>query len=118
MNGEVPSVYYRAFASAYSLVLLPYVAVYTGQKVKSVLFVLIVGSGWLSMSEHKVTKSQPSEFVANASSTHSSVVLFLMSTSYEELSCLIFFAIVAYVLSTAGFVHVLEVHMHRVQNIL
>ncbi|XP_033136791.1 uncharacterized protein LOC117128469 [Brassica rapa] len=51
--------------------------------------VSLVGEGWLSTSQHKVTKSQLSDRVLHASSTHSSFVLNSLSSSDEELSCLI-----------------------------
>lgn len=63
---------------------------------------LLVGEGWFSTSQDKVTKSQLSDIVVHASPTHSDVVLNSLSSSYEELSCLILIAIVAYVYFPRG----------------
>ena len=65
--------------------------------------VFFVGEGcWLSTSQHKVTKSQLSDFVLHISSTHSSFVLNSLSSFDEELSCLILIAVVAYVYFPRG----------------
>ncbi|KAJ4905099.1 Uncharacterized protein Rs2_19050 [Raphanus sativus] len=64
--------------------------------------VLLVGESWFSTSQHKVTKSQLFDFVVHAPSTHSSLVLNSLSSSDEELSCLILIATVAYVYVLRG----------------
>ncbi|KAF8080182.1 hypothetical protein N665_0968s0005 [Sinapis alba] len=61
--------------------------------------VFLVGEGWFSMS--LVTKSQLSDYVTKALSTHSSFGLNSLSTSFEKLSCLSF-AIVVYGLIPKG----------------
>ncbi|KAJ4868896.1 hypothetical protein Rs2_09378 [Raphanus sativus] len=59
--------------------------------------VLLVGESWLSTSQYKVTKSQLYDFVVHASSTHPSFGLNSLSSSDEDLLCLILIAVVAYV---------------------
>ncbi|KAG2257823.1 hypothetical protein Bca52824_077117 [Brassica carinata] len=62
--------------------------------------VLLVGEGCLSTS--LVTNSQRSDFVVKALSTHSNLVLNSLSTSYEDLSCLVLFTSVVYEFSSRG----------------
>ncbi|KAF8109280.1 hypothetical protein N665_0098s0008 [Sinapis alba] len=90
-SDSFPSVWFNLFTG-----LLPCVAVCTGPEgAIETTSVFLVGEGWLSMS--LVTKSQPSDFVVKALSTHLRSILNSLSTSYEELSCLIFLAVIAYV---------------------
>ncbi|WZZ73442.1 hypothetical protein YC2023_084812 [Brassica napus] len=49
-----------------------------------------------------VTISQLSDFVVKALSTHSSLALNSLSTSYEDLSCIVLFAIVVHELFSRG----------------
>ncbi|XP_013750669.1 uncharacterized protein LOC106453002 [Brassica napus] len=62
--------------------------------------VSLVGEDCFSTS--LVTISQLSDFVVKALSTHSSLALNSLSTSYEDLSCLVLFAIVVHELFSRG----------------
>ncbi|KAH0862077.1 LOW QUALITY PROTEIN: hypothetical protein HID58_079288, partial [Brassica napus] len=63
----------------------------------------VVSQDWPSTS-HYVTKFQLSDFVGNALSTHSSFVLDSQSSSFEDLSFLIWFVIVVYAFDLRGWI--------------
>ncbi|WZZ77471.1 hypothetical protein YC2023_098043 [Brassica napus] len=63
----------------------------------------LAGEDWPSTS-HYVTKFQLSDFVGNALSTHSSFVLDSQSSSFEDLSFLIWFVIVVYAFDLRGWI--------------
>ncbi|KAF8105851.1 hypothetical protein N665_0153s0012 [Sinapis alba] len=101
MNGDVPSDPFPSYCFSLLTGLLPCVAVSTGlEGAIKITSVLLVGEGWLSTS--LVTKSRLFDFVGKALSTHSNYVSNSLSTSYEDLLCLIDFANVAYSLSPRG----------------
>ncbi|CAN6888731.1 unnamed protein product, partial [Brassica oleracea] len=81
--------------------LLPCGAVCTGPEgAIETTSVSLVGEDCFSTS--LVTISQLSDFVVKALSTHSSLALNSLSTSYEDLSCLVLFAIVVHELFSRG----------------
>ncbi|XP_033142329.1 uncharacterized protein LOC103859479 isoform X1 [Brassica rapa] len=101
MNGENFSDSFPSFNFSLLTGLLPCGAVCMGPEgaIETTL-VLLVGEGCLSTS--LVTISQRSDFVVKALSTHSILVLNSLSTSYEDLSCLVLFASVVYEFSSRG----------------
>ncbi|KAL0664964.1 hypothetical protein Bca4012_101802 [Brassica carinata] len=101
MNGEKNSDSFPSFSFSVLTGLLPCGAVCTGHEgaIETTL-VFLVGEDCLSTS--LVTISQLSDFVVKASSTHSSLALNSLSTSYEDLSCLVLFAIVVHELFSRG----------------
>ncbi|KAG5389611.1 hypothetical protein IGI04_031152 [Brassica rapa subsp. trilocularis] len=95
MNGDVLSDPFPSYCFSLLTGLFPYVAVCTGPEgAIKITSVFLVGEGCLLTS--LVTKSQRSDFSGNALSTHSSHVSNSLSTSYEDLLCLIAFAVVVY----------------------
>lgn len=58
--------------------------------------VCLVGEDWLSTSLQNVTKSLLFDSFVKDLSMHSSLGLNSLSTSFEELSCLVSFAVVVY----------------------
>ena len=97
-SGLIPRVCFNLLTG-----LPPCVAVCTGPEgAIETTSVSLVGEGWLSTSQHKVTKSQLLDLVLHASSTHSSFVLNSLSSSDEELSCLILIDVVTYVYFSRG----------------
>ena len=90
MNGENFSDSFSSFSFSVLTGLLPCGAVCTGPEgaIENTP-VFLVGEDCLSTS--LVTISQLFDFVVEALSTHSNLVLNLLSTSYEDLSCLFFF---------------------------
>lgn len=95
MNRYVLSDPFPSYCFSLLTGLFPCVAVCTGPEgAIKITSVFLVGEGCLSTS--LVTKSQRSDFSGNALSTHSSHVSNLLSTSYEDLLCLIAFAVVVY----------------------
>ncbi|KAF3520415.1 hypothetical protein DY000_02063808 [Brassica cretica] len=101
MNGEKNSDSFPSFSFSVLTGLLPCGAVCTGHEgAIETTSVFLVGEDCLSTS--LVTISQLSDFVVKASSTHSSLALNSLSTSYEDLSCLVLFAIVVHELFSRG----------------
>ena len=101
MNGDVLSDHFPSYCFSLLACLFPCVAVCTGPEgAIKITSVFLVGEGCLATS--LVTKSQLSDFAGNALSTHSSHVSNSLSTSYEDLLCLIAFFVVVYGLSSRG----------------
>ncbi|KAH0907452.1 hypothetical protein HID58_039279 [Brassica napus] len=99
MIGENLSVSFPSFSCSLLTGLLPCGAVRTGPEgAIETTSVFLVGEDCLSTS--LVTISQLSDFVVEALSTHSNLVLNSLSTSYEDLSCLFLIVIVVHELST------------------
>ncbi|KAL0794455.1 hypothetical protein Bca101_065832 [Brassica carinata] len=101
MNGEKNSDSFLSFSFSLLTGLLPCGAVRSGPEgAIETTSVFLVGEDCLSTS--LVTISQLSDYVVEALSTHSNLVLNSLSTSYEDLSCLLLFAIVVHELFTRG----------------
>ncbi|KAG5393087.1 hypothetical protein IGI04_023050 [Brassica rapa subsp. trilocularis] len=101
MNGENFSDSFSSFSFSLLTGLLPCGAVCTGPEgAIEITSGFLVGEDCLSTS--LVNISQLSDFVVEALSTHSNLVLNLLSTSYEDLSCLFLLAIVVYKLFSRG----------------
>ncbi|KAF3525822.1 hypothetical protein F2Q69_00048753 [Brassica cretica] len=101
MNGENFSDSFPSISFSLLTGLLPCGAVCTGPEgAIETTSVSLVGEDCLSTS--LVTISQLSDFVVKALSTHSNLALNSMSTSYEDLSCLVLFAIVVHELFLRG----------------
>ncbi|KAF2550462.1 hypothetical protein F2Q68_00035865 [Brassica cretica] len=101
MNGDVLSDPFPSYCFSLLTSLFPCVAVCTGPEgAIKITSNFLVGEGCLSTS--LVTKSQLSDFAGNALSTHSSHVSNSLSTSYDDLLCLIAFAVVVYGLFLRG----------------
>ena len=93
MTGENFSDSFPNFSFSLITGLLPCGAVCTGPEgVIETTSVSLVGENCLSTS--LVTMSQLSDFVVKALSTHSNLALNSLSTSYEDLSCIVLFATV------------------------
>ncbi|WZY77679.1 hypothetical protein YC2023_024063 [Brassica napus] len=101
MNGENFSDSFSSFSFSVLNGLLPCGAVCTGPEgaIENTP-VFLVGEDCLSTS--LVTISQLFDFVVEALSTHSNLVLNLLSTSYEDLSCLFLLAIIVCKLFSRG----------------
>ncbi|KAG2324807.1 hypothetical protein Bca52824_007535 [Brassica carinata] len=101
MNGEKIPDSFLSFSFSLLTGLLPCGAVRSGPEgAIETTSVFLVGEDCLSTS--LVTISQLSDYVVEALSTHSNLVLNSLSTSYEDLSCLLLFAIVVHELFTRG----------------
>ncbi|KAJ4902266.1 Uncharacterized protein Rs2_16217 [Raphanus sativus] len=101
MNGENFSDPFPSFSFSLLTGLLPCGAVRTGPEgAIETTSVFLVGEDCLSTS--LVTISQLSDFVVKALSTHSSLVLNSLSTSYEVLPCLVLFTRVVRELFSRG----------------
>ena len=70
------------------------IVVYVSEGAIETTSVFLVGEDCFSTS--LVTISQLSDFIVKALSTHSSLALNSLSTLYEDLSCLVIFAIVVH----------------------
>ncbi|KAJ4884212.1 Uncharacterized protein Rs2_34305 [Raphanus sativus] len=101
MNGENFSDSFPSFSFSLLTGLLPCGAVCTGPEgAIEITPVFLVGEECLSTS--LVTISRLSDFVVEALSTHSNLVLNSLSTSYEDLSCLFLLTFVVYELFLRG----------------
>ncbi|KAG5408751.1 hypothetical protein IGI04_005070 [Brassica rapa subsp. trilocularis] len=101
MNGENFSDSFPSFSFSLLTGLLPCGAVCTGPEgAIEITSVSLVGEDCFSTS--LVTISLLSDFVVKALSTYSSLALNSLSTSYEDLSCLVLFAIVVHQLFSRG----------------
>ncbi|CAN7104220.1 unnamed protein product [Brassica rapa subsp. narinosa] len=101
MNGENFSDFFPSFSFSLLTGLLPCGAVCTGPEgAIEIASVSLVGENCFSTS--LVTISLLSDFVVKALSTHSSLALNSLSTSYEDLSCLVLFTIVVHELFSRG----------------
>ncbi|KAF3534059.1 hypothetical protein DY000_02043220 [Brassica cretica] len=101
MNGENFSDFFLSSSFSLFTGLLPCGAVCTEpEDATEITPVFLVGENCLSTS--LVAISQLSDFVVEALSTHSNPMLNLLSTSYEDLSCLVLLAIVVYKLFSRG----------------
>ncbi|KAJ4872335.1 Uncharacterized protein Rs2_46001 [Raphanus sativus] len=95
----LPSVCFR-----FLIGLLSCVAVSTGpEDTIGITLVFLVDEVWISTS-HYVTILQLSDFIVKATSTHSSTVSNSLSSSVEDLSCLVYICVVCYVYGYRGWI--------------
>ncbi|KAF8105763.1 hypothetical protein N665_0156s0017 [Sinapis alba] len=103
IKGDVFSVLLSRYSFRFLTGLSSYVAVCTGpEDAIETILIFLVGESCLSTS--LVTILLLSDFVVKASSTHSSLVLNpLSSSSFEDFSCLTFYASIVYLEDTSSF---------------
>ncbi|KAL0897170.1 hypothetical protein Bca101_081131 [Brassica carinata] len=96
MEEDVYSDSLPSIGSSFITGCLSCVAVCTGSEdTTEITMCYLAGEGWPSTS-HYVTKFQMSDAIGKASSTHPSLVLNSLSSSFEDLSFLVWFGSVAY----------------------
>ncbi|CDY52788.1 BnaCnng23330D [Brassica napus] len=100
----VPSVSLLSVCFSFFIVLLSCVAVSTGpEDANEITLIFLVDEVW-TLTSHYVTTLPLFDFVVKVPSTHSSTVLNSLSSSIEDLSCLVYLCVVCYVYGQRGWI--------------
>ncbi|KAG2245784.1 hypothetical protein Bca52824_085412 [Brassica carinata] len=100
----VPSVSLLSVCFSFFIVLLSCVAVSTGpEDANEITSIFLVDEVW-TLTSHYVTILPLFDFVVKVPSTHSNTVLNSLSSSIEDLSCLVYLCVVCYVYDQRGWI--------------
>ncbi|CAN6861295.1 unnamed protein product [Brassica oleracea] len=100
----VPSVSLLSVCFSFFIVLLSCVAISTGpEDANEITSIFLVDEVW-TLTSHYVTILPLFDFVVKVPSTHSSTVLNSLSSSIEDLSCLVYLCVVCYVYGQRGWI--------------